>query len=176
MTNNINLMKMLNELSYNQFKNDAKTSSKQQQMNKAVKAINHKIKEINKWKTKFEKKGHLRALCQPPMINVSFDKTDSKGKPKELFNGITTYSVYKSLQYQKVRFVSNCDVNDFIGMTESYEHFGFNRTVDIQLMDYSFYKILRLFGVPSVEPVAFANLKIKTPTKGYEGKIGRAHV
>ncbi len=48
MTNNINLMKMLNELSYNQFKNDAKTSSKQQQMNKAVKAINHKIKEINK--------------------------------------------------------------------------------------------------------------------------------
>lgn len=128
-----------------------------------------KGKEINKWKTKFEKKGHLRALCQPPMINVSFDKTDSKGKPKELFNGITTYSVYKSLQYQKVRFVSNCDVNDFIGMTESYEHFGFNRTVDIQLMDYSFYKILRLFGVPSVEPVAFANLKIKTPTKGYEG-------
>lgn len=128
-----------------------------------------KGKEINKWKTKFEKKGHARSLCQPPMINISFDKTDSKGKPKELFNGITTYSGYKSLQYQKVRFVSNCDLSDFIGATESYEHYGFNRTVDIQLMDYSFYKILRLFGVPSVEPIAFASLKIKTSTKGYEG-------
>jgi len=48
MNSNINLSEMLNELSYNQFKNDAKTSSKQHQMNKAVRAINHKIKEISK--------------------------------------------------------------------------------------------------------------------------------
>jgi hypothetical protein len=128
-----------------------------------------KGKEINKWKTKFEKKGHARASCQPPMINITFDKTDSKGKPKELFGGISTYPGYKSLQYQKVRFVSNCDIYDFVGFIDQYNHYGFNKTVDIQLMDYSFYKILRLFGIPSVDPVAFANLKIKTSTKGYEG-------
>jgi hypothetical protein len=128
-----------------------------------------KGKEINKWKTKFEKKGHARSSCQPPMINITFDKTDSKGKPKELFGGLSTYGGYKTLQYQKVRFVSNCDLLDFAGFLYDEYHFGFNKTVDIQLMDYSFYKILRLFGVPSVDPVAFANLKIKTPTKGYEG-------
>ncbi len=124
--------------------------------------------QLKKWKTKYEKKGHFRSNCEPPMINVSFDKADSDGVPRALFNGISTYAGTTTLEYQKIRMVADCDLlQDYFsyGSTNS-----FNGNLDVQLQDYITYKVLRMNKVPTIDITAFANLSFVTPDARYDGK------
>ena len=115
-------------------------------------------KKIGEWKVDIAKKGHARGGCNPPMFNMSFDKFDSEGNPKPLFPGISTYGTNTTLQYQKVRAVENCD--SFNDALSQYPYFGLNGAIPPQFREYIVYRTMRLLGVPSVEPVAFAKINI----------------
>ncbi len=124
--------------------------------------------KLDDWKVDIEKKGHARNGCKPPMFNMSFDKFDSKGNPKPLFPGISTFGSQTSSLYQKVRVVENCDAfNDALSHSP---FFGLKGALTPQFREYVVYRTMRLLGVPSVEPVAFAKLKMLNTDQAYLNK------
>ncbi len=127
-------------------------------------------KKIKDWKIKYEKKGHSRGICEPPVINLSFDKFDSKGNAKELFTGLSTYKDNKTLQYQKIRLIPECDVwNDYF----DGGNIGFDGQLNVNLREYMIHKIFRFFNVPTADVLGFANITIASNDVSYSGKIFR---
>lgn len=102
------------------------------------------------WNVKYKQKGASRAEeCQPPVMNVSFNKRQS------LFRGLSSYPpAGGSLFYQKVRFVPNCDIWQPPG--------GAN----VLLREYLGYNIFRRFGVPTNDTIGFAALRIHGSDNG----------
>lgn len=127
--------------------------------------------KIKDWKVKYEPKGHNRAICEPPMLNLSFDKKDSKGNNKELFTGLSTYAGNTQLQYQKIRLIPECDTwNDYLHTSSDV---GFKGTLNVTLREYIIYKIFREFGIPVSDVVGFANVTFVNTDSKYAGKTYR---
>ncbi|MFA6601815.1 MAG: hypothetical protein WCT02_03060 [Candidatus Paceibacterota bacterium] len=128
-------------------------------------------KAIKNWKVKYEHKGSSRGMCSPPVLNFTFDKTDSKGKARELFTGLSTFDGYSKLQYQKIRLIPDCDIwNDyFIGDGDT----GFSGQLNVALREYIVYKIFRKFGIPTADIVGFTDITFITPDSGYAGRSFR---
>ncbi len=131
---------------------------------------------IKSWKVKYEKKGHARFVCDPPVLNVSFDKADSKGNKRELFTGISTFSgnsVYPAksqLQYQKIRMVPDCSPPEYYSEGSGY---GFGDKISPHLREYFLYTALRALGVPTVDVIGFADVSFISPDPQYNGKTFR---
>lgn len=123
-----------------------------------LKEYNSSSKKIAEWKVDIEKKGHFRSSCNPPMFNMTFDKFDSAGNPRPLFPGISTFGTNTVLNYQKIRAVENCDAPG--DSLNNYPSYGLSGALPPQFREYIIYRTMRLLGVPSVEPVAFAKLNI----------------
>ncbi|MEO8637578.1 MAG: CotH kinase family protein [Candidatus Taylorbacteria bacterium] len=127
--------------------------------------------KIKDWKIKYEKKGHMRGVCDPPMLNLSFDKFNSQGVPKELFTGVSTYPGSAQLQYQKFRMIPECDAgNDYYLGGGDY---GFSGKLNVNLREYIIHKIFRKYGVPTADIIGFANVTFITPDSGYNGRTYR---
>lgn len=124
---------------------------------------------IKTWKIKYEKKGHARFVCDPPVLNVSFDKKDKKGNPKELFTGISTYPGKSQLQYQKIRMIPLCEAAAYYS-SSGQQGYGFKGKVDANLREYTIFAIMRLLGVPVVDVVGFANVSFVSSDPQYDGK------
>lgn len=127
-------------------------------------------KKIKDWKIKYEKKGSSRGMCEPPVINLSFDKYDSKGKAKELFTGLSTYKDNKTLQYQKIRLIPECDI-----WTDYFNggRIGFRGQLNVNLREFIVHKIFREFKIPTADVLGFANINIISSDSGYNGKTFR---
>lgn len=119
------------------------------------------------WKVKYEKKGHARFVCDPPVLNVSFDKKDKKGNPRELFTGLSTYPGKATLQYQKIRLVPVCDPNEYYLSDASS---GFAGKVDSLLREFVIFDSFRFFKIPTVDVIGFANVSFVSPDAQYNGK------
>ncbi len=120
------------------------------------------------WKVKYEKKGHNRLQCDPPMVNITFDKTDSKGKPKELFTGMSTYPGYPALQYQEIRLVPDCDPSE--DTVPWLTELGLEGNLNVQLRETFSYKTLRKFKVPAPDIIGFAKMSFASADSKYNGK------
>ena len=127
--------------------------------------------KVKDWKIKYEKKGHSRGSCDPPMLNLSFDKADSQGNPRELFNGVSTYSNHKELQYQKIRLIPECDIwNDyFLGGGSA----GFGGQLTPNLREFAIHKIFRKFGIPVADVIGLANVTFGSTDSAYNGQTFR---
>lgn len=126
---------------------------------------------LNDWSVKYEHKGSSRGMCEPPVLNITFDKFDSKGKPRVLFTGTTTYSGYSKLQYQEIRLIPECDIwNDYFNGNGDV---GFGGQLNVNLREYIIFKIFRKFGIPVTDIIGFANVTFITPDSGYGGKSFR---
>lgn len=126
--------------------------------------------KIKDWKIKYEKKGSSRGMCEPPVINLSFDKFDSKGNAKELFTGLSTYKDNKTLQYQKIRLIPECDIwTDYF----SGGRIGFRGQLNVNLREFIVHKIFREFKIPTADVLGFANVNIVSNDVGYNGKTFR---
>ncbi|HEY4503692.1 MAG TPA: hypothetical protein VJJ28_01110, partial [Candidatus Paceibacterota bacterium] len=136
---------------------------------------------IKTWKIKYEKKGHARGVCDPPVMNVSFDKIDKKKDGREIlrelftgrstFAGNSTYSAKSSLQYQKVRFVALCDPVHYY--SSSSGNGGFDGKIDPHLREYTALGILRALDVPTVDVIGLADVSFISPDTQYNGQIYR---
>src|SRR3989338_3918140 len=127
---------------------------------------------IKSWKIKYEKKGHARFVCDPPVLNVSFDKKDSKGNKRELFTGISTYPWWTQMQYQKIRMIPLCEAEQYYNPSNN-SYAGFGGKVDAQLREYFTFLTLRSIGAPAVDIVGFANVSFVSPDAQYNGKSFR---
>lgn len=117
------------------------------------------------WKTKFQRKGHARGDCNPPMLNISFDKNKSDGTPRPLFDGVTTYNNLGVLKYQEIRAVSNCSSDD------SYGSAGFGSHVGPHLREYFIFSLFRNFSIPTADVIGFGVVKfVNTADTVYNGK------
>src|SRR3990167_6015916 len=67
-------------------------------------------KKINEWDVNYRKIGASRSQCYPPLMNITFDKDDRYGNPKELFAGRSTYGSSMTLFYQRLKLLSECDL------------------------------------------------------------------
>jgi hypothetical protein len=127
---------------------------------------------VKTWKVKYEKKGHARFVCDPPILNVSFDKKDSKGNKRELFTGISTYPGRPQLQYQKIRMVPLCEAEQYYNPSTNL-YAGFGGKIDAQLREYFALTALRAAGAPAVDVVGFANVSFVSPDAQYNNKTFR---
>ncbi len=122
---------------------------------------------LKDWKIKYEHKGSSRGICEPPVLNLSFDK----GKAKEYFTGVSTFDGATTLQYQKIRLIPECDIwNDY---WKSNGDTGFSGQLNVSLREYIIFKIFRKFGIPTADVVGFANVTFVAPDTGYNGKSFR---
>ena len=128
---------------------------------------------VRTWKVKYEQKGNSRRACDPPVLNLSFDKTDSKGNKKELFTGVSTYGDHSVLQYQKIRLIPECDIWKDNAISSRYsfmpdtDTIGFSGQLNVLLREYFIAKAMRAFGVPTGDIIGFANVTFVTPYEGY---------
>ncbi len=130
--------------------------------------------KLKEWKVKYEQKGHARGVCEPPMLNISFDKTTSKGKAKELFTGLSTYAGYTQLQYQKIRLIPECDTwNDYFLTTDTTGSIGLSGKLNVLLREYVIHKIFRAYGVPTADIIGFTNITFDSSDPKYKGKVFR---
>lgn len=125
---------------------------------------------IKDWKIKFDKKGESRAICYPLMFNLSFDKTDSSGNKKPLFNGHSTYQNYNILEYQELRFIPNCDVwNDYNWVGDV----GFVGALTPHTREAFAHSLYRKFGIAVPEIVAYADITFNSSDPKYNNKTYR---
>ncbi len=125
--------------------------------------------EKQQWKVKYEHKGSSRRICEPPVLNISFDKKDSRGKAKPLFNGRTTVPGYSSvLTYQKIRLIPECDLWNDYGQWAS--DVGFNGTSNVLLREYLIHDLFRHFGIPTPDVIGFARMHFVSSDPKYNGK------
>lgn len=135
--------------------------------------INRNESIIKDWKIKIEKKGNSRKVCDPLMFNMSFDKFDSNGNKKPLFNGRSTYPGYEgntTLEYQELRFIPNCDVwNDYYWTGDV----GFGGALTPHMREGFTHTMFRNFGIATPEIVGFADITFKSADPKYNGKTFR---
>ncbi len=128
---------------------------------------------IKDWKIKIEKKGNSRKICEPLMFNMTFDKFDSSGNKKPLFNGRSTYPGYAgntTLEYQELRFIPDCDVwNDY---ALSFD-VGFGGALSPHMREGFTHTMFRNFGIATPEIVGFADITFKSADPKYHGKTFR---
>jgi|GEM_PF-3462823 len=127
-------------------------------------------KVVHTWKVKYEKKGNTRAVCDPPVMNISFDKADKRGNQRELFTGQSTHPGRPFLQYQDVRFIALCDPTEYTG---GGNYYGLKGKIDPHLREYSLFKIFRAFNVPTMDIIGYANVSFISPEAAYTGKTFR---
>jgi len=101
------------------------------------------------WQMEYKQKGASRQQCRPPVLNIKTKFRDRDiGRADQmykLFPGLTTYPGFYELRYRKMRFTPDCDVwGDF--------------ELGPLLREYFIYSIFRHFGIPAVDPVAFAQV------------------
>ncbi|OHA15415.1 MAG: hypothetical protein A3G52_04070 [Candidatus Taylorbacteria bacterium RIFCSPLOWO2_12_FULL_43_20] len=117
-------------------------------------------KKINEWDVNYRKIGASRSQCYPPLMNITFDKDDRYGNPKELFAGRSTYGSSMTLFYQRLKLLSECDLWEDYG--NRYNNNGFFGEADVLLREYFISELFRKFGIPTAEVVAFANVRFDT--------------
>ncbi len=116
---------------------------------------------IRSWDIEYEKKGNSRDSCNPPVLNLKFDKKDKKNQPKPLFNGMTTFFGRDSLNYQKIRLVPDCEIwesTQFIAPTG----------INVLLKEYFIYSLFRSFGVPTPDVVAFGSILFNSTDTNFD--------
>lgn len=129
--------------------------------------------ELKRWKIKYEHKGNSRKQCDPPVLNISFDKKDSKGRPRELFTGRSTYAGHATLQYQEIRAISECDIWNDYGADNWAEGVGFGGQLNTLLREYLIFDLYRYFKIPTVDVIGFANFRFVSSDSKYNGKTFR---
>lgn len=98
-------------------------------------------KTSENWKIEYVQKGNSRNRCKPPVMNVKFKK-------KDLFYGFSSYPpALSTLGYRKVKFIPDCDILS-------------RHEVNNQLREYIIYTAFRNFGIPTIDVVGFADVKI----------------
>ena len=101
------------------------------------------------WQMEYKQKGASRRQCVPPILNIKTQFRDRDvGRSDQLyklFPGMTSYPGYEELRYRKMRFIPDCDV---------WHEFELGPL----LREYFIYSLLRHFGVPAVDPIAFAQV------------------
>jgi|GEM_PF-1807279 len=114
------------------------------------------------WKIKYEQKGHSRQRCDPPMFNLTFDKKDKKGNPRPLFSARSTYDGRSALEYQKVRFIPECDIwNTYFASSElsDGQRSGFDGKLNVLMLEYLVHAIFRHFGIPTSDVLGVASVR-----------------
>lgn len=103
------------------------------------------------YRVRYERKGHVRRYCRHPHLNVSFDKNGA------LFHGLSSEES-KGLGYQKLRFVSDCD------LFRTYRNsFDFAYIPDVLMREYLTSQVLRRNGIASLDVAAFAYITFNAP-------------
>lgn len=125
---------------------------------------------IKDWKIKLDKKGHSRDKCEPLMFNLTFDKTDSEGNKKPLFNGRSTYGGNSTLEYQELRFIPDCDIWNG---PRSVHTMGFKGSLSSQTREGFAHMVFRRFGVATPDVVTFADITFISADPVYSGKTFR---
>ncbi|MCR4334475.1 MAG: CotH kinase family protein [Patescibacteria group bacterium] len=116
---------------------------------------------IKSWDIEYEKKGNSRDVCNPPVLNLKFDKKDKKNNPKPLFNGTTTLFGKNVLNYQKIRLIPDCEIwesTQFIASTG----------INVLLKEYFIYSLFRLFEIPTSDVIAFANITFNSSDTNFD--------
>ena len=131
------------------------------------------IEQINgvdaqKWEVKYEHKGSSRRICEPPVFNVSFKKKDKNHPLRKFFNGRTTYQDYSELGYQKIRFISECDLWNDYGPWGS--DVGFSGASNVLLREYLIHNLFRQFGIPASDVIGFARVHFVSSDSKYNDK------
>ncbi|MSU55114.1 MAG: hypothetical protein EXS46_01065 [Candidatus Taylorbacteria bacterium] len=101
------------------------------------------------WKIKYEKKSRSRAICVPPVLNLSFDKGS------RLFPGRSTYRNNTELFYQKIRIVPDCDV------LKNERKLVPPEAPSVLLREFVVYDTFRPW-IPTPEVLGFASIKFES--------------